>query len=142
MMSKIDNFVSRLTKAKRTGKDSWIACCPSHQDKSPSLTIREIEPDKILLHCFAGCSVDEIAGSVGLSIGDLMPDRAPDTLRKPSSVPFNARDVLECIQTDATLLCVFISDVTQAKPITPEEAANAYKAACRIVAATRIGGVQ
>lgn len=141
-MGKLDNLVSRLQKPKRTGKDSWIACCPAHQDKNPSMTIREIEPDKILLHCFAGCSVEEITGAVGLGIGDLMPDRAPDALRKPTAIPFNARDVLACMSNDATLLCVFISDVTQAKPITPEEAANAYKAACRIVAATRMGGVQ
>lgn len=141
-MSKLDNLVSRLNKARRTGRDSWVACCPAHDDKNPSMTIREVEPDKILLHCFAGCSVEEIAGAVGLGIGDLMPDRAPDTLRKPSSIPFNARDVLSCLQTDATLLCVFISDVVHGKHIKPEEAASAHKAAARIVAATRMGGVQ
>lgn len=142
MSNQLDNFLSRLQKVRRTGKDSYIACCSAHADKSPSMTIREVEEGKILVHCFAGCGIDEIVDAVGISLSDLMPDRAPDTLRKPTAVPFNPRDVLACIQSDATLLCVFISDVTQAKPITPEEAANAYKAAARIVAATRIGGVQ
>lgn len=141
-MSKIDNLLSRLSKAKRTGKDSYIACCPAHDDKNPSMTIREIEPDKILLHCFAGCSVEEITGSVGLSIGDIMPDSAPDKIRKPSAVPFNPRDVLECISSDAHLICLFISDVTKGKEITGAEAHAAYMASCRIVAASRIGGVR
>ena len=141
-MSKLDNLLSRLEKVKRTGKDSYIACCSAHNDKSPSLAIREVEPDKILLKCFAGCSVEEIVNAIGLNLGDLMPTSAPDALRKASPIPFNARDVLACLNHDASLLAIFISDVTQNKPISPEEAANAYKAACRIVAATRMGGVK
>lgn len=139
-MSKLDNFVSRLKKLKRTGKDSWIACCPSHPDKSPSLAIREVETDKILVKCFAGCSIEEITGSIGLTLGDIMPDTAPDSFRKPYSVPFNPRDVLACLRTDAMLLSVFISDVTQGNEITPQDAANAFKASCRIIAACEIGG--
>lgn len=142
MSRQIDNLISRLQKVRQTGRDSWIACCPAHADKSPSMTIREVEEGKVLVHCFAGCGIDEIVGAVGISLADLMPERQPDALRKPMSVPFNPRDVLACIQSDATLLCVFISDVTQAKSITPQEAANAYKAAARIVAATRLGGMQ
>lgn len=142
MSAQLDNFISRLHKPRQTGRDSWIACCPAHADKSPSMTIREVEEGKVLVHCFAGCGIDEIVGAVGISLADLMPERQPDALRRPMSVPFNARDVLACIQSDATLLCLFISDVTQAKAITPQEAANAYKAAARIVAATRLGGMQ
>lgn len=142
MSAQLENLINRLQKVKRKSRDSWIACCPAHQDKSPSMTIREVEEGKLLIHCFAGCSIEEITSSIGITLSDLMPERAPDALRKPMAVPFNARDVLECIQSDATLLCVFISDVTQAKPITPQEAANAYKAAARIVAATRMAGVQ
>lgn len=140
MSRQLDNLLSRLQKVKRVGKDSHIACCPAHQDKSPSMTIREIEEGKILLHCFGGCSVDEICRSIGITIADIMPDRQPDALRRPMTAPFNARDVLECIKNDAQLLALFISDVTQGKAITPQEAANAYKASCRIVAATRMGG--
>ena len=140
MSHQLDNLLSGLHKVKQTGKNSYIACCPAHNDKSPSMTIKEVEEGKILLHCFGGCGVDEIVGALGLSLSDLMPDRAPDDVRKPSVHPFNARDVLACLQTDAMLLALFIADVTKAKPITQGEAKNAFEAAARIVAATRLGG--
>jgi len=141
-MSNIERLLGGLSKVKNTGKNDWVACCPAHADKSPSLSITEKSDGRVLLKCFAGCSADEVVGAIGMQLSDLMPENVGFHRIKPSRIPFNARDVLECLQNDATLLCVFISDVTQAKPITPEEAANAYKAACRIVAATKMGGVQ
>ena len=49
------------------GKDGqWMARCPAHEDRRPSLAIRE-EPDgRVLLHCFAGCAVQEVLSAVGL----------------------------------------------------------------------------
>lgn len=141
-MSKLDNLLSRLQKVKRTGKTDYIACCPAHQDKSPSMTIREVEPDHILLHCFAGCDVQNILGAVGLDFDDVYPDRARDEVRKPSAIPFNARDVLVCIASDAQLAYLFNCDVIAGKPVTPEECAAVQKALIRIIAATRMGGVQ
>ena len=76
-----------------------------------------------------------------MQLSDLMPENLGYHRIKPSRIPFNARDVLECLQNDAMLVAVFISDVTQAKPITPEEASNAMKAVARMVAATKMGGV-
>lgn len=142
MSRQLENLLGRVQKAKRSGRDSWIACCPAHQDKNPSMTIREVEEGKLLVHCFAGCSIEEIVSSIGITLADLMPERSPDAIRRPSAVPFNARDVMTCIQSDAGLLCVFIASVTKGEKITSEEAANAYKAAARIVAATRMAGVQ
>jgi len=141
-MSKLDNLLSRLEKVKRTGKDSYIASCCAHLDKSPSLAIREIEPDKLLLHCFAGCSVEEITSACGLTLGDIMPDTAPDKFRRPLSVPFNARDVMTCMSSDAFLLGVFIADCVKGATVTPLEASNAMKAAGRLISATRMAGVR
>lgn len=33
----------------------WMACCPAHDDKTPSLSIREGLDGTLLVHCFAGC---------------------------------------------------------------------------------------
>ncbi len=35
------------------------ACCPAHNDRSPSLSIAE-KNGKLLWHCFAGCSQVEV----------------------------------------------------------------------------------
>ena len=48
----IEDFLTRLDGVKRTGR-GWQAKCPAHDDRSPSLSIREGELG-VLLHCFAG----------------------------------------------------------------------------------------
>ena len=40
--------------AKRVGK-GWIAKCPAHDDRNPSLSIGVGRNQKILLYCFTGC---------------------------------------------------------------------------------------
>jgi hypothetical protein len=48
----------------------WMAQCPAHDDRSPSLSIRE-EEDRVLLHCFAGCEVVDVCNALGLSLSAL-----------------------------------------------------------------------
>jgi len=60
MQQKIEMLLSRLEGVR----------CPAHEDRLPSLAITEAG-DKVLIHCFAGCSPLEILESVGLEIGDL-----------------------------------------------------------------------
>jgi len=68
-------ILSALHKVKGAGPDRWVACCPAHEDKSPSLAIRELDDGRVLLHCFAGCGADEVLGAIGLSMTDLFPPR-------------------------------------------------------------------
>lgn len=53
------NKLSNLPKFKQVGRLRYVACCPAHDDRTPSLSITEAE-DKILVHCFSGCSQDEV----------------------------------------------------------------------------------
>ena len=140
-MNALDRLLNTLSKVRQTGSHDWIACCPAHADKNPSMTITERD-GWLGIKCFAGCSIDEVAGAVGMELHEFFPERLPDEARKPARVPFNARDVLECVKTDALLLAVYIVDVNNGRPATEKENQNAFKAAARIVAATRMGGVQ
>ena len=45
------------------------ALCPSHDDKSPSLSIRKTE-HFIQLNCFAGCTYKEIVAATGMKKTD------------------------------------------------------------------------
>ena len=47
-----------LDKARNSG-DSWMACCPAHDDKNPSLSIAQGD-DRVLVKCHAGCSQDAV----------------------------------------------------------------------------------
>lgn len=65
----IEDFLSRLGGTKRTTR-GWQAKCPAHDDRSPSLSIREGEKG-LLVHCFAGCSIEAICEGLGLKVREL-----------------------------------------------------------------------
>jgi putative DNA primase/helicase len=44
-----------LGDARRSGAQ-WLARCPAHPDRSPSLALRDCDDGKLLAHCHAGCS--------------------------------------------------------------------------------------
>lgn len=49
-----------LTKYAKKCADGWVDRCPAHDDRSPFLSVKETSDGKLLLHCFTGCSFDEI----------------------------------------------------------------------------------
>lgn len=60
----IDGLVLHLDGVRRSGR-GWVARCPAHDDRSPSLSIREGERG-ILLKCWAGCTLAEICAALGI----------------------------------------------------------------------------
>lgn len=71
----IETLLARLDRVKQTGPGKWIARCPAHEDRTPSLSIRECGDGTILLHDFSGCGAADILGAVGLELRDLFPER-------------------------------------------------------------------
>jgi hypothetical protein len=69
-MTAADTLIARLDKVKSTGPSAWVACCPAHEDKKPSLSIRGLD-DRVLVHCWAGCGAADVVAAVGLSLADL-----------------------------------------------------------------------
>lgn len=69
--------VAGLLHARRTGAGRWQAKCPAHQDRSPSLSIREGEDGKTLIRCWAGCSTEDVVKAVGLRMADLFAGPPP-----------------------------------------------------------------
>lgn len=75
-MADIDLLIASLDGVKQTsardGHRRYMALCPSHSDKGASLSIRETH-DRVLIHCFAGCSVTGVLESLGLDFGVIQP---------------------------------------------------------------------
>ena len=61
------DILDRLERVRRSGA-GWTARCPSHEDKKNSLSIKE-EAGKVLLHCFAGCTFEQIMAAMGNTNG-------------------------------------------------------------------------
>ena len=57
-------FCSKLEQVKHNN-NSIVAICPSHNDKSPSLTA-SCNSEKILVKCQAGCSFDAVVSVLGM----------------------------------------------------------------------------
>jgi hypothetical protein len=60
-----------LMQAQRVGAGRWKAHCPAHNDRSPSLSIREGGNGHVTLFCRAGCSLDAILAALHLVRDDL-----------------------------------------------------------------------
>lgn len=74
-MIPVTDLLTRLNGVK--GSDGqWSARCPCrNDDNNPSLSIAE-ENGRILMHCHRGngCDVFKICDSIGIKVGDIMPD--------------------------------------------------------------------
>lgn len=57
--------LARLAKVRQTKPHEWTACCPAHDDKTPSLSITETDGGKLLWHCHAGCSQEAVQDALG-----------------------------------------------------------------------------
>lgn len=94
MSGSSDRVLARFRNVRCSGR-GWMARCPAHPDRNPSLSIRQ-EHGRVLLHCFAGCSVEAICAAVGIEIRDLFTE--PRLARKPEPPPI-VRDAERQIAT-------------------------------------------
>lgn len=73
MSTPLDNLLSRLDKVRQSGGE-WTALCPAHDDKNPSLGIKESDNGVLLVKCHVGCATRDIMAAVGLGLPDLYPE--------------------------------------------------------------------
>lgn len=139
-MSNVDLLLSHLDRVKQTKRDSWMACCPSHADRSASLSIRETADGRILVHCFAGCSVHEVIDAAGLSIDALFPFR-PTHHAKPERRPFPAVDVLRAVGFEALVVAAAAVSLLAGQPFSEVDRQRLILAVSRIQAALAAAGI-
>ncbi|MBM7062828.1 AAA family ATPase [Pseudomonas sp. UL073] len=77
----LDLLLSRLEGAKRHG-ERYVAKCPAHQDKSPSLSLSRGDDGRALVHCYAGCELRDVMAAVGLEMRDLFPENLSQEQRQ------------------------------------------------------------
>ncbi len=138
-----DNLLQHLNKIKRTSAGQWRACCPAHTGKSASLSIRELDDGRVLVHCFAGCSVHEIVKAVGMELSDLFPSREKDQhYVKGEKCPFPAADILRAIEFESTIVFIAAADQLAGKPFNEADRARLALACSRISAGLTAGGIR
>lgn len=125
-------LLDRLDGVRVTGPGRWIARCPAHEDRSPSLSVRELEDGTALVRCFAGCGAADVVAAAGLELRDLFPERPAEHRRRPARAWADARDTLACLATEGQVLAVAASDIVEGREVTAEDAARVAQAAGRV----------
>lgn len=99
MANSLDTLLSRLDKVKKRKTGHWMSRCPAHDDRGPSLSIRETDERKVLIHCFAGCTSSDVLAAVGMEYDALFPDDPSDeewgNRQKSKIAVYNARKLNE-----------------------------------------------
>ncbi len=131
----VDVLLDKLDKVRATGNGKWIACCPAHPDKHPSLAVAEGDDGRILVKCFAGCGIVDIVGAVGLDMDCLFPPKVIDHRIKPIRKPFPAADTLECLRTESMIVWLAGCDMAAGRTLDAAARARLNLAAARIEAA-------
>jgi hypothetical protein len=142
-VSALAKLVDRLERVKQTGPGRWLARCPAHEDRSPSLSIRELGDGRILLHDFGGCEPTAVLDSIGLRMADLFPvplvtdGRPAPRQDRPAVSTKAAQDRLEDAAHEAAVAAVILSDLEAGVALTSEVADRFARAAGAIVALAR-----
>lgn len=116
MSAPIDVVLQRLDKVKAAGAGKWKACCPAHDDRDPSLSIRETDDGKVLLHCWAGCDTADVLAAIGLTVRDLFPEVAGNSRGPVRRGPSKAAQQLE-----ATVISIALEQLRQGKPLSSSD---------------------
>jgi len=130
-------LLARLDRVKQTGPDSWLACCPAHDDRNPSLSIKQVS-DKLLVKCMAHCETGDVMAAVGLSLSDLF-DRPLTHNGKPLDHRQRrrygqAQDALKVLDFEALIVQMAADDMAGGFALDPDHRKRLQIAVDRIKA--------
>ncbi len=131
-------LLGRLEGVITTGK-GWRARCPAHDGKSASLAIAQGDNGTLLLHCFAGCQVQDVLAAVGLQVGDLFVRRDLQSmspgersqLRQAALLP-KWRAALDVLVTEASVVLIGARQLGEGAPLGDTDLTRLKVAALRI----------
>jgi hypothetical protein len=137
-MSALD-LISRLDGVVDKGAAGWRAQCPAHGSKGPSLWVTDHD-GVVGVHCFAGCSVEQVLSAVGMEMDDLFPPRPKDPAEvgKPIRRSIPAQSVLESVAGEALIVALVAQDVFDGKRVAETDRKRVWTALQRLNAAVEV----
>ena len=135
-----DALIARLHGVRPNGAGKWMAKCPAHEDRGPSLSIKELADGTILLHDFGGCSPHDVLGAVGLQVRDLFPDRV-EHHRGPARDRRHwhaAADALRMLKFEVLVVAIAAENVSSGKVLDAADRDRLVLAATRVRAAAEV----
>ena len=56
-------IIAKALGGRRAGA-GWMAHCPAHDDRTPSLSVRDFTDGKVLVRCHAGCDQERVIAAL------------------------------------------------------------------------------
>jgi hypothetical protein len=111
-----------------------MAQCPAHEDKHPSLSIRELSDGRVLVHCFAGCNSEPVLAAIALEFADLYPPRRGRARQRSARPPthFTAEELLKIVSHEVTVAALVLADLLEHRAASEEHWTRLAAAAARI----------
>lgn len=129
-----DTLLSQLEAVKRTGDGRWIARCPAHADRHPSLSVKETPEGVVLVKCWAGCSVGEVVAAAGLEMTALFPEKTIVD-GKPERRPFPAADILRAVSFETMIVALAAAQLAKGVRLSGTDLERLQLASSRLQAA-------
>lgn len=137
-MSVVTHLLERPKGVRKSGPGRWVAACPGHVDRGPSLSIRGLPDGRALIHCFAGCDANDVVSAAGLELKDLFPERPAKYWLAPTRQAVDARDALACLAFEGQVLAVAAENFLEHRKFTVADVERIALAAGRINSAWRL----
>lgn len=118
---------------KRTGPGRWMVKSPLNPtQKTGSVSVRELDDGRVLVHDFAGSATADILAAWGLEMGDLFPEplERPEGGHRPVRRPWLGREVLKALEAEVWWVLVALDDLAAGKA-TPAELRDRARIAAR-----------
>lgn len=131
----VHQLLDRLDAVRETGAGRWIARCPAHDDRHPSLSVRETADGTVLLKCWTGCGAADVVAAVGLELRDLFPPRIDDRPPLRKHERWASVDVLRCLAHEAVIVLVAAEATGRGEALTDADRDRLAVAAGRLRAA-------
>ncbi len=128
----LEILLSRLKKVKRSGSNQWMACCSAHDDRSPSLSIKDAGDGRILINCLAGCDTLDVLGAIGLDWADVLPEKAISHHEKPVQQRIYPSDALRAIGLEARIVMLAAYSIRKGEKLTGDDLDRLEKSIDRI----------
>jgi hypothetical protein len=132
-MMPIDRVLQGLTKVRQRQPGQYSACCPAHDDRGPSLSVRETPDGAVLLYCHAGCTPEEITAALGLDMADLFPPReTPANAPKRIARLLTAGQALELLADESNFIAVTAANIGNGVQLAQDDIDRALLSAGRV----------
>ena len=113
----LQNVLERLNGVRQQHDGTWMARCPVHNDKEPSLHV-SFQNNRILMHCFAGCSLDAICNALNIQPRDLFLHEEPggNHHHEEDGLTFEAFARAKCLESEILRQAQVTQGSYQGKP--------------------------